>query len=103
MMRRFSFNQATASRWPVPELVANCHQLGVPAVGLWREQVAAHGLAATAALVRSTGLSVSSLCRGGFFHDPGWRDDNLRAIEEAELLGAPVLVLVSGGLPAGSR
>ncbi|HEY8474011.1 MAG TPA: sugar phosphate isomerase/epimerase family protein [Natronosporangium sp.] len=102
-MADFSFNQATAKRWPLPELVTGCVAAGVPAVGLWRDQLDPPGLAAAAKLVRDAGLTVSSLCRGGFFHDPDWYDDNRRAIDEAATLGAPVLVLVSGGLPAGSR
>lgn len=100
---RFSFNQATARGWPIPDLVAACTARGVPGVGLWREEVAEFGLAVTAALVRDAGLPVTSLCRGGFFADAGWFDENRRAIDEAAALGAPVLVLVSGGLPAGSR
>jgi sugar phosphate isomerase/epimerase len=99
----FSFNQATAKFWPVPEMLAGCAAAGVRAVGLWREEVAAHGLARTAREVRAAGLAVSTLCRGGFFSAPGWYDDNRRAVDEAAELGAPVLVLVSGGLPAGSR
>jgi sugar phosphate isomerase/epimerase len=106
-LARLSFNQATARHWPLPELVAGCRAAGVPAVGLWREQVAEHGLAATAALVRDSGLAVSSLCRGGFFAQPGWFERNRRAIDEAATLATPpatpVLVLVSGGLPDGSR
>jgi sugar phosphate isomerase/epimerase len=102
-LARFSFNQATAKRWPLPEMVTGCVAAGVPAVGLWRDQVAPYGTARAAELVRAAGLAVSSLCRGGFFHDPEWYDDNRRAIDEAAALGAPVLVLVSGGLPAGSR
>jgi sugar phosphate isomerase/epimerase len=100
---RFSFNQATANHWPMDELVAGCAAAGVSKVGLWREQVAAHGLTATAKLVRDAGLAVTSLCRGGFFSSAGWYDENRRAIDEAATLGAPALVLVSGGLPAGSR
>lgn len=102
-LARLSFNQATARYWPLAEMVAGCVAAGVPAVGLWREQVADHGLAATAELVRDAGLAVTSLCRGGFFQEPGWYEENRRAIDEAVALGAPVLVLVSGGLPAGSR
>ena len=56
-----------------------------------------------AALMRDAGLAVTSLCRGGFFQQDGWLDENRRAIDEAAALGAPVLVLVSGGLPPGSR
>ncbi|MEU1248840.1 sugar phosphate isomerase/epimerase family protein [Micromonospora arida] len=102
-LRRFSFNQATAQRWPLPEVVAGCVAAGVPGIGLWREPVAEYGLARSAKLVRDAGLAVTSLCRGGFFSADDWRAENLRAIEEAAALGAPELVLVSGGLPAGSR
>lgn len=102
-MKRFSFNQATATHWPIPDLIAGCVAAGVGSVGLWREQTAAYGLDRTAAAVRDAGLAVSTLCRGGFFQQPGWWDDNRRAVDEAATLGAGVLVLVSGGLPAGSR
>lgn len=93
-LRRFAFNQATAQHWPLPEVVAGCVEAGVPGIGLWREPVAAYGLARAARLVRDAGLAVTSLCRGGFFTADDWRDDNLRAVEEAAALGAPVLVLV---------
>ncbi|SDY04887.1 Sugar phosphate isomerase/epimerase [Micromonospora pattaloongensis] len=102
-MRRFSLNQATTKYWPMPELVAGCLDAGVTGVGLWREETAAYGLDKTAALMRDAGLTVTSLCRGGFFNAPGWYDENRRAIDEAATLGAPVLVLVSGGLPEGGR
>jgi sugar phosphate isomerase/epimerase len=99
----FSFNQATANPWPTPDLIAGCVAAGVSHVGLWREQTADYGLARTATAVRDAGLRVSTLCRGGFFQREGWFDDNRAAIDEAHTLGAPVLVLVSGGLPDGSR
>ncbi|MFY1634351.1 sugar phosphate isomerase/epimerase family protein [Solwaraspora sp. WMMB335] len=81
------------------EMVAGCVAAGVRGIGLWREEVEAYGLGKTAALVRGAGLSVTSLCRGGFFEADNWYDDNRRAIDEAFELGASVLVLVSGGLP----
>jgi sugar phosphate isomerase/epimerase len=100
---RFSLNQATTKHWPLPALAAGCAEAGVTGVGLWREDVGAYGVRNAAALMRDHGLTVTSLCRSGFFAEPGWRDENRRAIEEAATVGAPVLVLVSGGLPAGSR
>ena len=102
-MKRFSLNQATTKGWPLPDLVAGCVDAGVAGVGLWREDIQAYGIARSAALVRDAGLAVTSLCRGGFFHQSSWWDENRRAIDEAAALGAPALVLVSGGLPPGSR
>ncbi|GAA2479164.1 sugar phosphate isomerase/epimerase family protein [Winogradskya humida] len=102
-MKRFSLNQATTRGWPLPALAEGCVAAGVTQVGLWREEVQEFGVSATAELMRSSGLSVTTLCRGGFFDRPDWLSSNVAAIEEAAELGAPVLVLVSGGLPSGSR
>ncbi|MEU5535302.1 sugar phosphate isomerase/epimerase family protein [Streptomyces sp. NPDC020362] len=108
-LERLSINQMTVKQLTIPELAGICLELGVPAVGLWRDPVRSYGLEATAELVRDAGLTVTTLCRGGFFTaiDPGARAaalaDNRRAIEEAAALGTDTLVLVSGGLPAGSR
>ncbi|MPY52380.1 sugar phosphate isomerase/epimerase family protein [Streptomyces acidicola] len=108
-LSRFSINQMTVKQLSMPELVGACVELGVPGVGLWREPVQSYGLEATAKLVRDAGLAVTTLCRGGFFTaiDPEERaralDDNRRAVDEAATLGTDTLVLVSGGLPAGSK
>jgi sugar phosphate isomerase/epimerase len=61
------------------------------------------GLANAQKSIKANGLTVTGLCRGGFFTAQDWRDDNLRAIEEAHALGAQCLVLVVGGLQAGSK
>ncbi|MFK0017969.1 sugar phosphate isomerase/epimerase family protein [Streptomyces sp. NPDC090798] len=108
-LARFSINQMTVKQLSMPELVECCLELGVPGVGLWREPVQSYGLDATAKLVRDAGLAVTTLCRGGFFTaiDPRERtralDDNRAAVDEAATLGTDTLVLVSGGLPAGSK
>jgi len=100
---RLALNHATTKRWPLEQAVAACAGAGLAGIGLWREEVSAYGLEATAKLVRDAGVPVTSLCRGGFFGAEDWFDDNRRAIDEAAALGAPTLVLVSGGLPPGSR
>lgn len=108
-LERFSINQMTVKQLSMPELVSGCVELGIPGVGLWREPVAEFGLEATAKLVRDAGLAVTTLCRGGFFTaiDPAERAaalaDNRKAIDEAATLGTDTLVLVSGGLPQGSK
>jgi sugar phosphate isomerase/epimerase len=100
---RFAFNHATARYWALDEAVKACAAAGTAGIGLWRDEVNSFGLAAAARLVRDAGLPVTSLCRGGFFGDAHWYDENRRAIDEAATLGAPVLVLVSGGLRDGDR
>lgn len=108
-LSRLSLNQMTVKQLPLPQLVTACAESGVPGVGLWREPVRAYGVEAAAKLVRNAGLSVTSLCRGGFFTtaEPHARvkalDDNRAAIDEAATLGTDTLVLVCGGLPEGSR
>lgn len=109
LLDRLSLNQETVRQWSLPELADGCARAGVRGVGLWRAPVRQYGVAAAARLIRDAGLRVSSLCRGGFFTalEPGERaaalDDNRAALDEAAALGTDTLVLVSGGLPSGSR
>ncbi|MET8767018.1 sugar phosphate isomerase/epimerase family protein [Streptomyces sp. NPDC004658] len=108
-LARFSVNQMTVRQLSLPELVDACVALGIPGVGLWREPVRRYGVEAAAKLVEDAGLTVTTLCRGGFLTatDPVERaealGDNHAAIDEAAALGTDTLVLVSGGLPAGSK
>jgi sugar phosphate isomerase/epimerase len=108
-LERLSINQETVKQWSLPELAAGCAALGVTQVGLWRAPVQEYGVERAARLMRDSGLTVTSLCRGGFFtaSDPKPRaaalDDNRAAIDEAAALGTGTLVLVSGGLPDGDR
>ncbi len=106
---RLSVNQETVKQLSIPELARGCKALGISGVGLWRAQVQEFGVARAAEVVRDAGLTVTSLCRGGFFTatDPAVRAaalaDNRIAVDEAAALGTTTLVLVSGGLPAGGR
>lgn len=108
-LSRLSINQETVKQLSLPELAAGCVAAGIGAVGLWRAPVRQYGAERTARLMRERGLTVTSLCRGGFFtaSDPTARaaalDDNRAAIDEAAALGTSTLVLVAGGLPDGDR
>lgn len=101
LLDRLSFNQMTADPWSLEQVVANCSRAGIPYIAAWRHKLDGNPERA-AALIRSEGLKVSSLCRGGWFSAPTAEerrkrvDDNRQAIEEAAILGAPVLVIVSG-------
>lgn len=108
-LRRVSLNQATTRSWSIPEALRGAAAAGLGGVGLWRAPVADFGVDKAGALARELGLQITSLCRGGFFTAlPGLGrqqalDDNRAAVDEAAALGTDVLVLVSGGLPSGSR
>lgn len=108
-LSRLSLNQATTKYLTLAEAVSACERAGLNHIGLWREPVAAEGLDKSVRLVRSAGLQVSSLCRGGFLTAIGKParsdalDDNRRAIDEAATLGTDCLVMVVGGIPDGSR
>lgn len=101
LLDRLSLNQITTDPWSMEQTVAACERHGIPYIGAWRHKLNGDASKA-AAMIRNAGLKVSSLCRGGWFSAPTENErgervaDNLRAIEEASLLGAPVLVMVAG-------
>jgi sugar phosphate isomerase/epimerase len=107
---QLSINLATIrKRCSITEALEVVARNGVPAVSPWRDQIAQIGLKATTKHVRDLGLKVSGVCRGGMFPANTRKqfeanlEDNLRALEEASELRADCLVLVTGGLPEGSR
>jgi sugar phosphate isomerase/epimerase len=101
LLERLSFNQITADPWSLQQVAHNCSRSGIPFIAVWRHKLDGD-VAKASAMIRSEGLRVSSLCRGGWFSAPTAKErreriaDNRVAIEEAATLGAPVLVIVSG-------
>jgi sugar phosphate isomerase/epimerase len=106
---RLSLNTATTKRLTLVEALSAAQRAGLSHVGLWRDRVVEVGLPAAARLVAESGLTVTSLCRGGFLTaaDPEGRqaalEDNRRAIEEAATLGTRELIMVVGGLVDGEK
>jgi sugar phosphate isomerase/epimerase len=90
-------------QWSLAQIIDGCARHGIRGISPWRDQIAQMGLNQARKSIRENGLTVTGLCRGGFFTAKDWRDDNRRAIEEAHELGAQCLVLVVGGLAAGSK
>ena len=103
--RWLSFNQATAERASLREVVESCARHEVPFISVWRHKLAETGYYMAARMIRDAGLRVSSVCRGGMFpaatatERASRIEDNRRAIDEAAALGAEVLVLVCGAAP----
>jgi sugar phosphate isomerase/epimerase len=105
-----SLNGATVrQRWNLGQIIAGCRRHGIRAIAPWRDQVAAMGLEAAARAIRGADLRVNGYCRGGMFTAPDAAarakalDENRRAVDEAVAIGADCLVLVVGGVPAGSK
>ena len=104
-----AINTATVKAWSLEQAVAGCVRAGVPAIAPWRDILQECGVARAARLIRDARRTVTCLCRGGMFtaaDEAGRRaalDDNRRAIDEAAAIGAGSLILVAGGLPAGSK
>ena len=105
-----SLNTATTRKqWGLAQAIEGCMRHGILGIAPWRDQLHEMGVQAAAKAIRNHELTVTGLCRGGMF--PAWDaagrkaaiEDNLRAVDEAQALGAQCLVLVAGGLPAGSK
>ena len=102
--RLLSLNTATVKQqWTLTQMIEGCARHGIRGISPWRDKLAELGLKKAVSLIKSHDLTVTGLCRGGFFTAKDWLDDNRRAIEEAQALEADCLVLVVGGLPEGSK
>lgn len=99
----------TRKQWTLAQAIDGYARAGIKAIAPWREEVREMGLTATRRRIADAGLDITGLCRAGLLtalDDNAFQaalDDNRRAIEEAAGIGAPVIVLVSGGLPASSK
>ena len=107
---RLSINDATTKvQWTLEEEIAGYSALGVHGISIWRDKLAACGVAKAARMLAEHGMTVTGLCRGGMFPSDTAAgrqaaiDDNRRAIDDAAAIGAACLVLVVGGLPQGSK
>jgi sugar phosphate isomerase/epimerase len=104
-----SLNAITTKKWTLAQAIAGCVRHDIRGITVWRDRLQEMGVAAAAKSLKANGLTVTGLCRGGMFPavDAAGRkaaiDDNLRAIDEAAAIGSRCLILVVGGLPAGSK
>jgi sugar phosphate isomerase/epimerase len=105
---RLCVHTITTKPWPIEKAAEAFSAAGVTGITVWRDALSGRDITATGKRLSALNLQVVSLCRGGFFPaaDTAKRqmaiDDNLRAIDEAYALGAPLVVLVCGALPGQS-
>jgi sugar phosphate isomerase/epimerase len=107
-LSRLAIHTITTRPWGLDTAIARYAAAGVKGITVWRDALDGLDIRAAGGRIRDAGLTVVSLCRGGFFASPDASarrravDDNLRAIDEAEKLGAPLIVLVCGADPRQS-
>jgi sugar phosphate isomerase/epimerase len=95
----------TTRPWSLAEAVRRYAAAGVRGITVWRQALENADVKSSGQNIRDHGLSVVSLCRGGFFPAATAEgrikavDDNRRCIDDAALLGAPLVVLVCGAVP----
>lgn len=98
----------TTKPWQLEKAVEKYSATGVKGISVWRDTLENRNIVQAGEMIRSHGLEVVSLVRGGFFASTSLEkrraaiDDNLKAIDEAAALGSPLIVLVCGADPGQS-
>lgn len=104
-LSKLCLHTITTKSLALPQAIAAYQQAGVAAITVWRDALLPLGIAESAKLLKSSGLTVVSLCRGGFFVAPTAADrrsaidENRHAIDESAAIGSPLVVLVCGAHP----
>jgi sugar phosphate isomerase/epimerase len=107
-LSRLCVHTITTKPWDLKTAVKKFSAAGIPGITIWRDALANYNLAEVKSMLADHRLEVVSLCRGGFFPsvDAGKRrlaiEDNLRAIDQANGIGAPMVVMVCGADPKQS-
>ncbi|MEI9918369.1 MAG: sugar phosphate isomerase/epimerase family protein [Bacteroidota bacterium] len=98
----------TTKPWPIETAIKEYSKAGVKGITVWRDALQGRKIGECAQMARDNGLSIVSLCRGGFFPSVDLKkrriaiEDNIKALDEASQLGAPLIVLVCGSDPGQS-
>ncbi len=107
-MNRLCIHSITNKPWSLDTLIEKYNGSGVPAITIWEDAIKERGAKNAGEKLAKSGLKVVSYARGGFFPDlsADKREENIdrnkRMLEEASLIGAPLMVLVCGADPGQS-
>ena len=107
---RLAIHQVTfLPQWSFRESIEGLARHGVTCTAIWRDKLHEIGVGEAAMILADHGMRVTGLSVGGLATSPdprAWQaavDDTRRAIEEASRIGADHVVMLSGGLEAGSK
>ncbi|UCH63428.1 MAG: sugar phosphate isomerase/epimerase [Fidelibacterota bacterium] len=104
-LSKLCLHTITTRPWSIEEAAAKYSKAGIGGITVWREALEKRDPATIGQMLSDQGLTIVSLCRGGFFshREPEKRqsaiDENRKIIDEAAALGAPLIVLVCGADP----
>lgn len=105
-----SINTATLGfQAPISEVIDSIARAGFGMIAPWRREIEGGDVKAIARNMRDAGLTLSGYCRSTYIPAATaseFRSNiaaNIHAIDDAATLGAPIFVMVVGGLPAGSK
>lgn len=107
-LSRLCVHTITTKPWTIEQAAKNFSEAGIGGITVWRDALNGRDIKQTGQMLRDYNLDIVSLCRGGFFPNSSASgrqeaiDDNCKAIDEAEALGAPLIVLVCGAVPGQS-
>lgn len=105
-----SINTATLGfQAPIAHVIDSVARAGFGMIAPWRREVEGGDVKTIARHMRDAGLQLSGYCRSTYIPAASATEfraniaANVRAIDDAATLGAPVFVMVVGSLPAGSK
>ncbi len=109
ILERLCVHQLTLNQCDFRGSVECLARHGIYKTAVWHEKLEGIEVAEARRILNGEGVQATSYCAGGFFadQDPEGFDRavtrNRRQIEQAAGLGARSIVMISGGLPEGSR
>jgi sugar phosphate isomerase/epimerase len=104
-LSRLCIHTITTKPWDIETALEQYSREDIRGISVWREAVTGKDLKKTGKSIRERGMEIVSLVRGGFFPSVSQNkrrsaiEENKKAIAEAAMLGAPLLVLVPGADP----
>ena len=104
-MNRLAFHTITTKPWGLEKSVENFLEQGISGITVWQDALENFGVREAANILERSPIEVISYCRGGFFPSLSGLErqqtieKNKQLIDDASLIGAPLMVLVCGAAP----
>ena len=101
-LTRLGMHTITTKSWDIERIAQEYSKAGIKAVSVWRNLLKNRNIYKTGEIIRSYGIEIISVVRGGFFASSEKNErlraleDTRKAIREASEIGAPMVVLVCG-------